>query len=166
MAPTRCVGCTGSNYIGKLSSTHGFACEWTPPVHLRSVSEDRCHLNGLAMLDDRPVFATEAAGCDSVDGDGWRDRTADGGMVLDRRPGSRPGGPSAGTTQGMVHDRRERLLQEVRRGGLRRARLASHTDSRSTVARTITRSILARDRRNVSRGADRTWKSCQTRRIE
>jgi uncharacterized protein (TIGR03032 family) len=71
----------GFNCIGRLSSRHSFACAWLPPFISAVVSEDRCHLNGLAMRDDRPAFATAAAACDSLDG--WRDRMADGGLVLD-----------------------------------------------------------------------------------
>src|SRR5262249_41577118 len=49
-------------------------------------AEDRCHLNGLALVDGRPRFATAVSTSDVVDG--WRDRRRDGGVVLEL-PGGR-----------------------------------------------------------------------------
>jgi uncharacterized protein (TIGR03032 family) len=44
-------------------------------------AEDRCHLNGLALADGRPRFATMVSMSDVVDG--WRDRRSDGGVVVE-----------------------------------------------------------------------------------
>ena len=45
------------------------------------VKEDRCHLNGLAMDDGVPRYVTAVSRSDTIDG--WRDRRADGGVVVD-----------------------------------------------------------------------------------
>jgi uncharacterized protein (TIGR03032 family) len=45
------------------------------------VPEDRCHLNGLAMEDGQPRFVTALGATDMVGG--WRERKADGGVVID-----------------------------------------------------------------------------------
>jgi uncharacterized protein (TIGR03032 family) len=44
-------------------------------------AEDRCHLNGMAMKDGRPRYATAVSTSDVVDG--WRDRRQSGGVVLE-----------------------------------------------------------------------------------
>jgi predicted secreted protein len=43
--------------------------------------EDRCHLNGLAMVDGKPKYVTAVCKSDAVDG--WRDRRMSGGVVID-----------------------------------------------------------------------------------
>ena len=54
---------------------------WKPPFIDAIVDEDRCHLNGLAMRDGKPAFATAVSRSNTIDG--WRDRRADGGVVID-----------------------------------------------------------------------------------
>src|SRR5262245_47565134 len=58
---------------------------WKPPFLSRLAPEDRCHLNGLALADGRVRYVTAVSTSDVVDG--WRDRRADGGVVLDVRSG-------------------------------------------------------------------------------
>ena len=43
--------------------------------------EDRCHLNGLALRDGRPRYATAVSRSDVAAG--WRNRRRDGGCLLD-----------------------------------------------------------------------------------
>jgi uncharacterized protein (TIGR03032 family) len=43
--------------------------------------EDRCHLNGLAMMDGQPKWLTALGETDDVGG--WRKNTKDGGVVID-----------------------------------------------------------------------------------
>ncbi|WP_078477151.1 TIGR03032 family protein [Solemya elarraichensis gill symbiont] len=45
------------------------------------VPEDRCHLNGLAMENGEARYVTAVCKSDTIDG--WRDRRADGGIVID-----------------------------------------------------------------------------------
>lgn len=74
---------TRVNCIATVSAEKSFVPLWRPPFVSRLVPEDRCHLNGLALIDGEPAFATAVAASDVVDG--WRDRRRDGGVVIDLR---------------------------------------------------------------------------------
>ncbi len=58
---------------------------WRPSFVSRLAAEDRCHLNGLALRDGVPAYVTAAAPSDVADG--WRDRRADGGLVIELATG-------------------------------------------------------------------------------
>lgn len=58
---------------------HSFAPLWRPPWVSATEAEDRCHLNGLAMVDGRPGFVTAVARTDAAGA--WRERRRDGGVV-------------------------------------------------------------------------------------
>lgn len=74
---------TRFNCLATLSDTHSFDALWRPPFISALVDEDRCHLNGLAMEDGRPAYVTAVSRSDTVDG--WRDRRASGGVMIDMR---------------------------------------------------------------------------------
>lgn len=65
----------------ELSLKHSFKPIWKPTFISQIVPEDRCHLNGLAMLDGQPKYASAVCRSDVVDG--WRDRRHDGGIIID-----------------------------------------------------------------------------------
>lgn len=67
--------------LATVSDCHSFRPIWTPPFISRLAPEDRCHLNGLAFEDGRPRYVTAVSRSDVADG--WRDRRADGGIVMD-----------------------------------------------------------------------------------
>ena len=67
--------------LAELSQTHRFTAIWKPAFISKLAPEDRCHLNGLAMVDGEPKYVTAVCKSDSVDG--WRDRRKDGGVVID-----------------------------------------------------------------------------------
>lgn len=67
--------------LAELSQTHSFKAIWKPKFVSKLAPEDRCHLNGLAMVDGEPKYVTAVCKSDSVDG--WRDRRRDGGVVID-----------------------------------------------------------------------------------
>lgn len=67
--------------VAELDQTHSFRAIWKPTFISKLAPEDRCHLNGLAMVDGRPKYVTAVCKSDTVDG--WRDRRHDGGMVID-----------------------------------------------------------------------------------
>jgi len=67
--------------LAAVSDSHSFRPIWTPPFVSRLAPEDRCHLNGLALEEGRPRFVTAVSRSDASDG--WRDRRADGGVVID-----------------------------------------------------------------------------------
>ena len=69
------------NCLATFSTTHGFAPVWKPGFISKLAAEDRCHLNGLAMRDGAPAYATAVAA--SYVAEGWRDRRADGGVLID-----------------------------------------------------------------------------------
>lgn len=67
--------------LAELSPTHSFKAIWKPKFISKLAPEDRCHLNGLAMVDGEPKYVTAVCRSDSVDG--WRERRRDGGVVID-----------------------------------------------------------------------------------
>lgn len=72
---------TRFNCIATVSERHSFIELWRPPFISALVDEDRCHLNGMAMQDGEPRYVTAVSKSDTIDG--WRDRRADGGVVID-----------------------------------------------------------------------------------
>ncbi|MHB8808568.1 MAG: TIGR03032 family protein [Desulfobulbaceae bacterium] len=69
--------------LATLSEHHSFCPVWQPPFISRLAPEDRCHLNGLAMADGVPAYATAVSRSDVAVG--WRDRREAGGCLLDIR---------------------------------------------------------------------------------
>ncbi|MEM7215470.1 MAG: TIGR03032 family protein [Pseudomonadota bacterium] len=72
---------TRYNCIAEVSDTHAFRPWWKPKFISAIVAEDRCHLNGMAMHDGSPKYVTAVSKSDTIDG--WRDRRADGGIIID-----------------------------------------------------------------------------------
>jgi len=72
---------TRYNCIATTSHIHSFKPVWKPEFVSAIVSEDRCHLNGLAMQDGQVRYVTAVSKSDTIDG--WRDRRADGGIIID-----------------------------------------------------------------------------------
>ncbi len=60
---------------------HSFKPIWKPEFISKLAPEDRCHLNGLAMVDGEPKYVSAVCRSDVVDG--WRDRRHDGGLIID-----------------------------------------------------------------------------------
>ena len=71
---------TKFNCLARLHPVDSFEPVWRPPFVSRLVAEDRCHLNGFALVDGEPGYVTVVAATDVVDG--WRDRRRAGGLVL------------------------------------------------------------------------------------
>lgn len=67
--------------LATLSEDHSFVPHWKPPFVSEIVPEDRCHLNGLALVDGKPKYVT-ALGTTDTPG-GWRPSKAAGGVILD-----------------------------------------------------------------------------------
>jgi len=72
---------TQYNCLATVDDQHSFRALWMPPFITDLVREDRCHLNGLAMRAGRPAYVTAVSRSNTIDG--WRDRRADGGVVID-----------------------------------------------------------------------------------
>ncbi len=72
---------TRFNCLAVPSAKHSFEMIWKPDFISSLVDEDRCHLNGMAMENGKPRYVTAVSRSDTIDG--WRDRRADGGIVID-----------------------------------------------------------------------------------
>ena len=72
---------TRFNCLCEPSLTHSFKPLWKPDFISQIVAEDRCHLNGLAMVDGKPKYVSAASRSNEVDG--WRDHREDGGLIID-----------------------------------------------------------------------------------
>lgn len=64
-----------------LDLDHSFVPRWRPPWVSAYAVEDRCHLNGLAVVDDRPRYVTALGRTDTVGG--WRQDKNAGGVLYD-----------------------------------------------------------------------------------
>jgi uncharacterized protein (TIGR03032 family) len=76
---------TRFNCLATISDSHSFKPLWMPPFISRLAAEDRCHLNGVALVDARPKYATCVSKSDVFDG--WRDHRESGGIVVDVETG-------------------------------------------------------------------------------
>ena len=64
-----------------LDAEHSFVPRWRPPFVSALAADDRCHLNGLAVVDGKPGFVTALGRTDACDG--WRAGKARGGVLVD-----------------------------------------------------------------------------------
>jgi uncharacterized protein (TIGR03032 family) len=64
-----------------LDHDHSFVPRWRPRFITGLAPEDRCHLNGVAIVDGRPKFLTALAATDTPQG--WRANKKDGGILLE-----------------------------------------------------------------------------------
>jgi uncharacterized protein (TIGR03032 family) len=60
---------------------HSFLPRWRPPFVTALAGEDRCHLNGLGLVDGKPRYVTALGVTNSTAG--WRDKKRDGGVLLE-----------------------------------------------------------------------------------
>lgn len=70
-----------------LDPDHSFIPRWRPPFVTALAAEDRCHLNGLAVVDDQVRFVSMLGTSDKAGG--WRESKASGGQIMDV-PSSEP----------------------------------------------------------------------------
>ncbi|MDF1514426.1 MAG: TIGR03032 family protein [Anaerolineae bacterium] len=64
-----------------LGANNSYSPHWRPYFLSAALPEDRCHLNGLAVVNGQPKYVT-ALGETDVAG-GWRDHKNDGGILMD-----------------------------------------------------------------------------------
>ncbi|WP_445635254.1 protein O-GlcNAc transferase [Nostoc sp. DSM 114161] len=69
------------NCVATVSDRHSCIPLWKPKFISSLVNEDRCHLNGLALVDGKPRYVTLCGESDVVDG--WRDKRQGGGCIID-----------------------------------------------------------------------------------
>jgi uncharacterized protein (TIGR03032 family) len=72
---------TAFSCLATLDSAHSFVPRWTPAFITELAPEDRCHLNGLAVRENRVAYVT-ALGA-SNEPAGWRADKAHGGILID-----------------------------------------------------------------------------------
>lgn len=68
-----------------LDGEHSFVPRWRPEFVTALRPEDRCHLNGLAMLDGVPRYVTALGRSDTPEG--WREGRSSGGLLIDVESG-------------------------------------------------------------------------------
>jgi uncharacterized protein (TIGR03032 family) len=68
-----------------VDPAHSFVPRWRPPFVTGLSPDDRCHLNGLCMIDKRPRYVTALGDSDS--NEGWRSNKARGGVLIDVESG-------------------------------------------------------------------------------
>jgi uncharacterized protein (TIGR03032 family) len=76
--------------LAALHPYYSFAPRWVPPFVSALVPEDRCHLNGLALVAGQPRYVTALGETDSAAG--WRAVKTTGGCLLEVPSGRRVAG--------------------------------------------------------------------------
>ncbi len=72
---------TSFSCLCKVDGNYNFNPLWTPPFIDKLISEDRCHLNGLVMLNGKPKYVTALGKSNTQEG--WRDNIVNGGVLMD-----------------------------------------------------------------------------------
>ncbi|MCP5096049.1 MAG: TIGR03032 family protein [Chloroflexi bacterium] len=67
--------------LSTLDHDHSFVPRWRPPFVTKLAPQDRCHLNGLGMVNGRPKYVTALGETDTPGG--WRENKASGGILMD-----------------------------------------------------------------------------------
>jgi uncharacterized protein (TIGR03032 family) len=67
--------------LSTFADDYSFVPRWRPPFVSALAAEDRCHLNGMAVVDGAPRFVTALGRTDTASG--WRDDKTSGGVLLD-----------------------------------------------------------------------------------
>ena len=72
---------TAFSCLATINPHHSFVPRWKPPFITELQPGDRCHLNGMAVRDDRVTYVS-ALGTGDEPGS-WREGKATGGVILD-----------------------------------------------------------------------------------
>lgn len=67
--------------LSTIDYDHSFVPRWRPSFITGYSPDDRCHLNGVAMVNGQPKYVTALGECDHARG--WRDNKASGGILMD-----------------------------------------------------------------------------------
>jgi len=67
--------------LATLDDRHSFVPVWRPTFISAYAPEDRCHLNGLCVVDDEAKYVTALGETDEPNG--WREHKLDGGILID-----------------------------------------------------------------------------------
>jgi uncharacterized protein (TIGR03032 family) len=72
---------TAFSCLATLDADHSFVPRWKPPWISAVQPGDRCHLNGLAVVDNQPRYVTALGQTDEPGG--WRPGKATDGVIVD-----------------------------------------------------------------------------------
>jgi uncharacterized protein (TIGR03032 family) len=72
--------------LATLDPESSFVPRWRPPFVTELEPSDRCHLNGLGMVDGKPKYVTALGETNEMAG--WRPNKARGGLLMDVDSGS------------------------------------------------------------------------------
>lgn len=64
-----------------VNGNHNFLPVWKPPFISQLASEDRCHLNGMVLVEGEPRYVTALGTGDTAQS--WRDTIVNGGVLID-----------------------------------------------------------------------------------
>jgi uncharacterized protein (TIGR03032 family) len=67
--------------LARHDPEHSFAPTWRPKFISAYTPDDRCHLNGLCVIDGRPRWVTALGETDTAGG--WRENKKNGGILID-----------------------------------------------------------------------------------
>lgn len=67
--------------LSKMVIDYSFEPVWRPEWISGLAAEDRCHLNGLAMVNNRPKYLTALSKTDTPNG--WREHKGTSGLIID-----------------------------------------------------------------------------------
>lgn len=71
---------TAYSCLATVSDRYSFAPIWQPEFIGKLAPEDRCHLNGLAMVKGKPVYVSAISRSDVAAG--WRNQRENGGCII------------------------------------------------------------------------------------
>lgn len=71
---------TSFSCVTLIDSNYSFTPKWQPHFIDQMVSEDRCHLNGLAMQDGEPLYVSALGNGNTHQS--WRDNIVKGGILM------------------------------------------------------------------------------------
>ena len=63
-----------------IDNDHSFVPRWRPKFVTHLAPEDRCHLNGMTIIDGRVQYVTALG--ETNDAQGWREKKASGGILM------------------------------------------------------------------------------------
>jgi len=67
--------------LATTNLVHSFRPIWKPKFISKLAPEDRCHLNGMAMVAGTPKYVTSVSQSDLING--WRENRERGGIIID-----------------------------------------------------------------------------------
>ena len=72
---------TSFSCLAMLDPIDSFRPIWKPPFITELAREDRCHMNGIGMVDGKPKYVTAVSQTDVADG--WHGRPLPKGVIID-----------------------------------------------------------------------------------